>query len=402
MMANCQMNLLKSLAVFAYCANSLMVECWHSSQRLWFESMFALRLKSKSMRVSVLGCGNVGIAISADLSLSGHDVSLIKTSSSKEDIFEKIKNGNNAIWLKEEGKYKKSHIKEVTHDISKVADSEVVFVTIQSTYHEDLIRRISGYLKSSQIVICICSYMSSFYFAKYCNSLPIIAETTGPYLEGRVEEDDIHGIVFRVGCRLTKSPLSIYQVHRKDECMEKILKLYNGFSCDYNTLESALLNPNMVLHTVGSIMSIPRIEYSKGNFCMYREAYARGNEATLNIMLELDEEKKGVLRKLRCSPVDVFKAGGFLGDPKESFYSYSESNDRAISPTSVKSRYITEDVSQGLVLLESIATRIGTVVPVTSSLITLAEYALGVDFRANGRTIKKLGAEDYIENMYYL
>ena len=352
------------------------------------------------MKVSVLGCGNVGIAISADLSLSGHDVSLIKTSSSKEDVFEKIKNGNNIIWLKNEGKYNKSHIREVTHDISKVADSEVVFVTIQSTYHEDLIKRISGYLNSKQIVICICSYMSSFYFAKYCNSLPIVAEATGPYLEGRVEEDDIHGIVFRVGCRLTKSPLSIYQVRREDECMDKILKLYNGFSCDYNTLESALLNPNMVLHTVGSIMSIPRIEYSKGNFCMYREAYARGNEATLNIMLELDEEKKDVLRKFRCSPVDIFKAGGFLGNPKESFYSYSESSDRAISPTSVKSRYITEDVSQGLVLLESIGRRFNVNVPVASSLITISGHALGVDFRANGRTIERLGAEQYLKDLY--
>ena len=178
-----------------------------------------------------------------------------------------------------------------------------------------------------------------------------------------------------------------------------IRQLYKGFSNEYSVLESALLNPNMVLHTVGSIMSIPRIEYSKGNFCMYREAYARGNDATFKVMLDLDKEKRKVLERLGCNPIDIFVAGGFLGDPIKSFYEYSESKDRAISPTSVRSRYITEDVSQGLILLESIAKRIGVDVPITTSLINISSVALGEDFRENGRTIQRLGCEKYIEEL---
>lgn len=80
--------------------------------------------------------------------------------------------------------------------------------------------------------------------------------------------------------------------------MEKLHKISKGFIAKYCVLESALLNPNMVLHTVGSIMSIPRIEYSKGNFCMYREAYARGNDSTINLLMRLDEEKDESLKKL--------------------------------------------------------------------------------------------------------
>ena len=298
------------------------------------------------MDVTILGCGNVGVAIAADLSIGGHDVSLIKTSHTKESVFDKIR-------------------------------------------------------QNGQIVVCICSYLSSFYFKKYCKFLPIIVETAGPYLEGRIEENDTPGeVVFRVGCRLSRSPLSIFQEERSNECMSKIHQLYKGFSNDYSVLESALLNPNMVLHTVGSVMSIPRIEYSKGNFCMYREAYARGNDATFKVMMRLDAEKKNILKQLGCNPVDIFVAGGFLGDPIKSFYDYSESPDRAISPTSVRSRYITEDVSQGLVLLENIAQIIGAVVPVTSSLITIASVALGVDFREVGRTAYRLDAVDYIHNLF--
>lgn len=351
------------------------------------------------MKVAVLGCGNVGIAIAADLSIRKHDVSLIKTSGSHNKSYELLLNNHKRVYLKEEGRYTQTIISEVSMNLASIVNSDIVFITIQSSYHEDLIKNISPYLSPRQIVVVVCSYMSSMYFKKHCNKLPYIVETTGPYLEGRVELNDKPGdIVFRVGCRLTRCPLSIYQ-SKKQEVLEKLKTAYKGFSNDYNPIESALLNPNMVIHTVGSIMSIPRIEYSEGNFCMYREAYSHKNPSTLNIMLALDEEKKSVLKALGCTPVDIFVAGGFLGDPLESFFRYSESEDRAISPTSVKSRYITEDVSQGLVLLESIAKRIGVEVPVTSSLITIASNALDIDFRKIGRTLEKLDSTHYIDSL---
>lgn len=355
------------------------------------------------MKVSVIGTGNVGVAIAADLSIRGNDVSLIKTSERKSETYDRLLKNGNRVYLKENNIYTETAIKCVSNDLSKIEDAEVIFITIQSTYHEDLIKRISQYLNSNQVVLVVCSYMSSFYFSKYCMGLPMLAEATGPYLEGRVElNDKPNEVVFRVGCRLTRSPLSVFHGNRKDECMDKMKSLYKGFSDDYSVIESALLNPNMVLHTVGAIMSIPRIEFSDGNFCMYREAYSRKNKATLNIMEQLDMEKMFVLDALGGRKINIYEAGGFLGkDPLESFFKYSESPDRAVSPTSIRSRYITEDVSQGLVLLEDIARQLGIMSPVTSSLITLASLALGEDFRRKGRTIEKLGAYRYIENLKF-
>lgn len=352
------------------------------------------------MKIAVLGTGNVGVAIAADLSIGGHDVTMIKTSSVKSNAYDRIRRNNNRVFLKENGVYTQTQIKELTDDLSRVKGAQVIFVTIQSTYHKEVYSKIAEYLNSEKVVVAICSYMSSFYLSQLCDSVPMVAETTGPYLEGRIELDDkADEVVFRVGCRLTNSPLSVFHKHRAGECMDILTSLYKGFNDTYSIIEAALLNPNMVLHTVGAIMSIPRIEYSDGNFCMYREAYTRKNEATLNIMLKLDDEKKQVLKRLGCTPTDIFVAGGFLGDPMESFYLYSESSDRAISPTSVRSRYITEDVSQGLVLLESIAKHIGVDVPIATSLIDIAGVALGEDFRANGRTIEKLCAVRYIEHL---
>lgn len=352
------------------------------------------------MKVSVLGCGNVGVAISADLSLSGHDVTLIKTSNINEEIFDRIKQNGNKVLIKENETYTPAHIRSVVKDFQSIENSEVIILALPSTYHEKVIESIKDYTNEGQIAICICSYLSSLYFEKYCTRLPTIVETTGPYLEGRIEPYDIPGeIVFRVGCRLKQLPLSVFQRYKASDCMPKICDLYNGFKLTYTTIESALLNPNMVIHTVGSIMSIPRIEYSQGDFCMYREAYSRKNLATVQLMLSLDGEKKKVLTALGLTPTDIFVAGDFLGDqPMESFFRYSESNKRAKSPTSIHSRYITEDVSQGLVLMESIAKRIGIEVPITSSLITIAGATLGIDFRAVGRTIERLNGESLIDD----
>lgn len=356
------------------------------------------------MKVSIIGTGNVGVAIAADLSIKGNEVSLIKTSERKSETYDRLLRNNNRAFLKEKGIYTETKVNSVSSDLRKIADAEVIFITIQSTYHEDLIKKISQYLNSNQVVVVVCSYMSSFYFSKYCLELPMIAETTGPYLEGRVElEDKANEVVFRVGCRLARSPLSVFNENRKDECMNKLQSLYKGFSADYSVIESALLNPNMVLHTVGAIMSIPRIEFSDGNFCMYREAYTHKNKATLNIMEELDKEKMFILDALDGRKINIYEAGGFLGkDPLESFFKYSESSDRAISPTSIHSRYITEDVSQGLVLLEDIALRLDIMSPITTALINIASAALGEDFREKGRTLEKLGAYHYIEHLKYL
>ena len=351
------------------------------------------------MKVAVIGTGNVGIAIAADLSINGHDVSLVKTSSVKSKTFERLQENDNRVWLKENGDYTKTHISKVTNLLSEIEKAEVIIVTIQSIYHDDLYKKICRYLKGEQVVLVICSYMSSFYLSRYCNELPSIAEATGPYLEGRVELNDKPGeVVFRVGCRLTNSPLSVFHEHRREETMAKLKALYVGLNDSLSVIESALLNPNLVIHTCGAVMSIPRIEYSDGNFCMYREAYSHKNQATLNVMFKLDEEKKKVLSALNSRPIDILEAGGFLKG-MESFYEYSESEDRAISPTSIHSRYITEDVSQGLFLLESIAERIGLEVPVTTSLINIATVALDVDFRKFGRTVERLGAERFIDNL---
>ena len=127
------------------------------------------------MKVAVIGTGNVGVAIAADLSIQGHDVSLVKTSSVRSSAYVRLLENGNRVYLKEDGVYTETHISKVTNLLSEIEKAEVVIVTIQSIYHDELYRNICQYLRGYQTVLIICSYMSSFYLAKYCQELPSIA-----------------------------------------------------------------------------------------------------------------------------------------------------------------------------------------------------------------------------------
>ncbi len=165
--------------------------------------------------------------------------------------------------------------------------------------------------------------------------------------------------------------------------------------------EAALHNPNLIVHTVGAIMSIPRIENSKGNYVMYHEVFT---PSVWKILETLDAEKMDVLEHLGYPRLSYVEACKFRNsrdderDAKQVFFDYAMMPTRAIGPTTVDSRYITEDVPQGLVMLESIAESLGIETPVATALINLANAALQRDFRRNGRNLSNLGEEN-IQNI---
>ena len=109
--------------------------------------------------------------------------------------------------------------------------------------------------------------------------------------------------------------------------------------------EAALHNPNMIVHTVGAVMSIPRIEATHGNFCMYHEVFT---PSVWNLLEALDGEKMRVLEHLGCDPVPYVEACKFrnsLDDARDARRSFSPTPPcrSGKGPLDVRSRYITED-----------------------------------------------------------
>ncbi|MCR5635810.1 MAG: NAD/NADP octopine/nopaline dehydrogenase family protein [Clostridiales bacterium] len=347
------------------------------------------------MKVAVLGAGNGGCAVAADMSLRGHDVTLIKTSHAMHnENFKYLIDNNGKIALDEFGEYKETHISHVTTDLSAASDCEIIIIYIQTKYHEALIERLIPYLRENQIVLINPGYLSTAYFLKHgVRDDVIIAEAESSFIDCRIKSPG----VIKVGFRNVRNPIGVFPVSRKDEAAKKLDQLGFPFTYLNSVVEAALHNPNLIVHTVGAIMSIPRIEKTNGEYCMYHEVFT---PSVWKILEKLDSEKMDILEKLgfeRLSYVEACKFRNSLNDArdaKEVFFWYAAMPTRAKGPIVVDSRYISEDVPQGLVMLEALGKHMGIPTPIASSLIELATAALGRDMRKEGRSPEKLGQEN--------
>lgn len=347
------------------------------------------------MRVAILGAGNAGCAVGTDLSIKGHEVTLIKTSNSMhDDNFNYMVENDGAMTLVEiDGTERHGKISRVTRDISLISEAEVVIIYIQTKYHEALIKKAAPYFKDGQIVIINPGYFSTAYMLKYCGDKKLsIVEATSSFIDCRIAQPG----VIKVGFRNVRNPLGVYP----PEDLEMVKAKLESFDFHYHywsTVEVALHNPNLIVHTVGAIMSIPRIEKTNGDYCMYHEVFT---PSVWKILEKLDSEKMDVLEHLgypRMAYVDAAKFRNSLDeneDAKASFFRYASMPTRAKGPIVVDSRYISEDVPQGLVMLESIAKQLGIETPICTALIEMATAALGRDMRAEGRSLETLGEEN--------
>ena len=350
------------------------------------------------MKVAILGAGNAGCAIAADLTMHGHDVTLIKTSHSvHEDNFTWLQENGGKMTLNEFGEIKSANIHKLSRDVSDIREAEIVIIYIQTNFHEQLITRIAPYLRDDQILLINPGYLSTAYVLKHCDGKKlIVAEAESSFIDGRIMEPGL----FRVGFRNVRNPVGIFPASRKAEAMEKLDQLQERIVYLDSVVEAALHNPNLVVHTVGSVLSIPRIERSGGEFCMYHEAYTRTNPCTWMVLDALDAEKMNVLEKLGFDRVPYVEACKYRNsldesiDAKEVFLEYAEMPTRAKGPTKVDSRYISEDVPQGLVMMEALGSALGVATPICTALIEIASAALGRSMRAEGRTPESLGIEN--------
>ncbi|MDD7766940.1 NAD/NADP octopine/nopaline dehydrogenase family protein [Anaerococcus vaginalis] len=349
------------------------------------------------MKIAILGAGNAGCAVGADLSLKGHQITLIKTSHAMHDEnFNYLLENDGKFVLNEFGEISETNIYKVTRDLKEISNNEVVIIYIQTNYHKELIKRIVKYFKDDQIILINPGYLSSAYILEYCDKDIIVAEAQSSFIDGRIMKNGY----FRVGFRNVRNPIGIYPTRRKEEAIEKLDKLEERFVYLDSIIEAAIHNPNMIVHTVGSVMSIPRIEIAKDDFCMYHEAYTRENIHTWKILEKLDDEKMDVLEKLgfeRLSYENACKYRNSLDesiDAKEVFLDYAAMDTRAKGPVKVDSRYISEDVPEGLVMLESLAKVLDVKTPIATSLIEIASAALGRDLRKDGRSVEALGYDN--------
>lgn len=353
------------------------------------------------MRVAIIGTGNSGCAQACKLMEQGHEVSMVKTSQSlHNENFEYMCSTGTITCIDHTDGHKRKvfHPSQITRDIPKgLAGADAVLILTQSLQHRSLSPLVAPHLKSGQIVLIIPGNMGSLEFRKHAVADDIIfveAEST-PYDARIVTPGEVEILFSNV-----RNAVSFTEKTHQ-QYLSRVNQLFGRHKyLRANIIESTLHNPNMIVHTVGSIMSASRIEYAKGEFWMYREAFS---PSIWNVIAQLDDEKQRVMRHFGCSAIvsylDACKwrnEEDLSQDSMAVFQMYAATGGPK-GPSTIHTRYIYEDVPMELCLLENLGYYTGEDTPVASALITIASSLLQTDFRTQAYSLSELS--DYLDSL---
>ncbi len=368
------------------------------------------------MKITIIGAGNAGSACAFMAAEAGHKVRLLKTSNriTHDDHFEAmVKNGG--IYCIDNTK--KGHFTDSADDAEKtfqplemitrdpkeaIEGTDVIMIFIQTTYHPALAERIAKHFTDDQLVILIPGYAGSIFYSKYCDNNPIFAEGESTPNDARVVVPGTVKVLFKNA----RNSLSFFPATRTAEGMAIASRLFPAYNIEKskvrkNIFESALHNPNIIVHTIGQYVMYPMLEYCAKHHpdevpYMYRDALS--TDMAWLMIDKLDAEKMAVLSALGCEPIPYLEACLFRNeedlnqDPREVFESYKISSPPG--PYSFDNRYVTEDVPMGLVLLSSLGDKLGIKMPECNRLIAMCGGILERDFYAEGRTLASLGLDE--------
>lgn len=349
------------------------------------------------MKICVVGAGNAGCAHAAILAKSGHSVTLLKTSNATYvENFKAICARSGIVLRDLDGSETFVKIKPTRDpEVAFRSKFDVVLVMTQTAYHQEVARLLGDSLRSAQMLVVVPGYLGSIFFWRELQGrVKIFAEGESPAYDARLEEPGAVRICFKN----VRNALGFLTGSFREEGLKIAASLVDTYRYSRGSVvESALRNPNLILHTVGCVTSASRIEYSKGDFWMYREAFT---PSVWNLVDRLDAEKRVILDEIGAEPTTYLQDCQFRndvelgGDPMETFERYARDGGPK-GPETLNTRYLYEDVPNGLGLICSIGESLGVPTMVASSVMTLAGALLGRNFFREARTIKSLGFKSF-------
>lgn len=349
---------------------------------------------NKNESVCICGGGHQGIAMAAHLSLNGVKVSLWNRS------FDHIKKIIETKKILCDGVVQGvANIDNASTDISQVIE-DFIMITTPSTAHRDIARRLAPFIhKDMVIVLNPGRTFGAVEFAeelKNCGikELPHIAETQTIIYTCRKKDDNSATIfAFKYGVAISslQGDDIMYIMDKMPLCIKDM------FNPVHSILSTSLSNVGMILHCAPVLMNIGWIENNKVDFKYYYEGISMSIAKYLE---KMDSERLAVSSALNC-PIEsvrdwlkrIYHVNGTnIYECIKNNVAYNEID----APPTIHTRYILEDVPNGLVPIEELAKSLDIATPNISTIIDLASSVLDIDFRKIGRKYSFDEIQEYI------
>jgi opine dehydrogenase len=344
--------------------------------------------------VAVIGAGNVGCALAADLSLRGVEVRLFNRSPGRLAAIADA--GGITVTGQIEGF---TALSLVTGSLMQAVEgARVVAVTVptaslpayaaalaEATTDEQMIWLNPGHSGGAL-------YLAAALARAGRGERAICQLTTASHISRLTGPATV-----RVFLRSRASVAALPARHLQ-ACHQRLDALLPGqFGQADSVLEADLANLNAILHPPGMVCNAGWIEATAGNFGFYAEG---GGHAVARVMDAIDAERLALARALGVRAVpfaELFRQLGFTaGGPVRAGGAYhaiqhSELIRPIQSPPKLDHRYLHEDVGWGLVPWMHLAAAADSPAPTIAAVTHLAAMINGIDYPREGLTLQRMG-----------
>ena len=348
-------------------------------------------------KVAILGGGNGGITAAADLSNKGFEVSMFQSDKFCKNLDIIKEKGEIILQTLEKESVEKVHL--VTDDIKEaILGAQIIMLAIPGTAIEYFAEILAPVVDENQIIyINSAAAMGCIRFINKAKEMGIdkkfkICESNSLTYGCRAFADEAR---VEMSLSVKKLFLGAYPSYDTEEVMKSLSQIYDCFVPADNIWHVNLENGNPEVHPGPALLNAGRIDYSNGEFWLYKEGITKH---TINILKAVEDERKDLGRALGFEVEGARESRinrGYLEEDKnkslQELFNTSEVFCTIKGPTSVTNRYITEDISTGLVLWSSIGKILKVPTPNIDAIIVLGGTLLNTDFYKEGLTVEKLG-----------
>ncbi len=350
---------------------------------------------AKEKTIAVLGGGNGAHAMAVDLTMKGYAVNLCELPEFEENI--KVPLERQAVNLIDPwGEKHAISLNMVTTDFEQaLEDVEYIMVTVPAIGADRFFHAFLPHLKDGQTIVKWSANFSALAFASILREKGVrkditLAEShTLPWGCRIVEPGTVQIMVWAVKMLLAALP-----AENTDRVIREVREMYPVVPAE-NVLATTLNNLNPIVHPVGTVMNAGWVDAAGKDFYFYRDgntlSVSRCIKKAYEEVRDVAEAVGGTM--LEYPEEDFWKKSAIMSTYFRASFDKEGAVAKISGPSSVTSRYITEDLPFGLVPIKKLALRYDVSTPVIDAVISLSSEINQTDYMQEGLSLERLGID---------
>ena len=344
-------------------------------------------------RIAVLGGGNGAHTMAADLTMKGYEVNMCEMPEFKESIsttFERQAIELIDVW----GEKHTVKLNMVTTNFSQALKGvSYIMMVVPAIGAKSFFSSIIPYLEDRQTIIKWSGNFSALLFANMLKEKGIKKDIT--LAEGHtlpwgcrlVEPGTVQIMVWVIKLLLATLPAK-----NIDRVIDNVKDMYPVVAAE-NVMATTLNNLNPIVHPIVTVMNAGWIDAVGKNFYLYRDgatlSTTRGIKAVFE---EVSKVANAVGVKMNEYPEeDFWKKSTIMSTYSRAIFDKEGSTARISGPSSMKSRYITEDIPYGLAPIAKLARQFNVATPIIDAVIQFASVINQTNYWEESMSLKELG-----------